>query len=85
MNEQLSNFKIADRQTFIRFLDLLRKDFLENRAEWQNKSIDDFLEAMTRYTEDIQGYYDNTNQNIDANKPSWEIFADILKGSKIYE
>ena len=85
MNEQLSNFKIADRQTFIRFLDLLRKDFLENRKEWQNKSIDDFLEAMTRYTEDIQGYYDNTNQNIDANKPSWEIFADILKVSKIYE
>lgn len=85
MNEQLSNFKVADRQTFIKFLDLLRKDFLENREEWQNKNIEDFLEAMTRYTEDIQGYYDNTNQNIDANKPRWEIFADTLKGSKIYE
>jgi hypothetical protein len=40
---------------------------------------------MARYSEDIQGYYDNTNQNIDANTPSWKLFADILLGAKIYE
>ncbi|MCP3933089.1 MAG: hypothetical protein GY705_28800 [Bacteroidetes bacterium] len=51
----------------------------------ENKTIDDFLEAIARYTDDIQGYYDNTGQNVDANKPDWKIFIDILKGASIYE
>ncbi|WP_431217459.1 DUF7660 family protein [Puia sp. P3] len=44
-----------------------------------------FLEAMVRYTEDIQEYYDNTNQEVDADIPSWKVFADIFLGARIYE
>jgi hypothetical protein len=40
---------------------------------------------MIRYSEDILGYYDNTNQKVDADTPSWKVFADILLGAKIYE
>jgi hypothetical protein len=85
MNDTLNNFKVTDRQSFIKFLDLLRKDFLDNPDEWENKNLDDFLEAMTRYTEDIQGYYDNTKQNVNADQPDWQTFADIFRGASIYE
>jgi hypothetical protein len=85
MNDTLNNFKVTDRQSFIKFLDLLRKDFLDNPDEWENKNLDDFLEAMTRYTEDIQGYYDNTKQNVNADQPDWQTFADISRGASIYE
>lgn len=44
-----------------------------------------FLEALSAYTEDIQGYYDNLKQNINADKPDWQTFSDIFKGAKIYE
>ncbi len=85
MTDYLSNFKVTDRQSFIKFIALLRDDLLKNPDNWENRNLDDFLEAMTRYTEDIQGYFDNTNQNVNANLPSWQTFAEIFKGSTIYE
>ena len=85
MNDTLNNFKVTDRLTFIEFLDLLRKDLLDNPASWENKSLPDFLEALSSYTKDIQGYYDNTAQPINANQPSWSTFADIFRGACIYE
>jgi hypothetical protein len=85
MTEQVSNFKVTDKKTFIEFIDLLRADLLANPEDWENKKLDDFLEAMSRYTEDIQGSYYNTNQSINTNQASWQLFADIFKGSSIYE
>jgi len=85
MTETVSNFKVTDRQTFIKFLDLLRQDFLNNPDSWENKTLPEFLEALSAYTEDIQGYYDNTKQSINANQANWQTFADIFKGAVIYE
>ena len=76
---------VNDRQTFADFIDKLRQDLKTNPSTWTNKSLDDFLEAMNRYAQDIDGYYKNTNQNINADTPSWRVFADILMGAKVYE
>lgn len=56
MNEKLYNFKVTGRKTFIKFLVLLRKDFLDNPENWENKKLLDFLEALSAYSEDLQGY-----------------------------
>jgi hypothetical protein len=85
MNDRLNDFKVSDRQTFIKFLDLLRKDFVDNPQSWENKSLPDFIEALSTYTNDIQSYYDNMKLNVNADKPDWSTFADIFKGAKIYE
>jgi hypothetical protein len=85
MNETLDNIKVNDRQSFISFLDLLHKDFLDNPESWENKNLPDFLEALSAYAKDIQGYYDNSKQNKSADKPDWATFADIISGAKIYE
>lgn len=76
---------ITDRQTFANFIEQLHHDFQTNPDDWTNKDLGDFLEAMSRYTEDIDGYYKNTDQNINADNPSWQVFADILMGAKVYE
>lgn len=76
---------ITDRKSFIHFLELLHQHLQTNPQEWENISLSDFLEAMLRYTEDIDGYYKNTNQAINADNASWQVFADILKGASIYE
>jgi hypothetical protein len=55
-----------DRLQFIDFLSELRTEYLNHPEIWENKNIDDYLEAMIRYSGDIQGYYDNTGQNIDG-------------------
>lgn len=79
------DIKVTDRKSFIEFLNLFHKDYLENPESWENKNLSDFLEALISYSEDIQGFYDNTKQNINADEPNWQTFADIFKGAKIYE
>ncbi len=73
------------RLDFIEFLKEFRKDLTNNDSKWENKTLEDFLEAMERYTEDVQGYYDNMKLNIDADKATWENFMTIMKGASIYE
>lgn len=85
MNDKLKDCKITDRQTFIKFLELLRQDFLDNPESWESKTIPEFLEALSGYTEDIQGYYDNMKLDVNSDTANWSTFADIFKGAKIYE
>ena len=85
MNNALQNFKVPDRQKFIEFLNLLQKDIANNKEAWENKTLPDFLEALGSYTEDIQGYYGNMKQDVNADHPSWQLFADMFKGATIYE
>jgi hypothetical protein len=85
MSDTLNDLKINNRETFIKFLDILHKDFLNNPESWENKTLPDFLEALKAFTEDIQGYYDNLKINVNADKPNWSTFADIFKGARIYE
>ena len=85
MNYTLENFDPKNRKEFVKFMDLLIKDYERNYGVWQNLTVEDFLYAIQSYAEDIDGYYKNTNQKIDPNEPSWKVFADILKGARIYE
>jgi len=40
---------------------------------------------MQRYSEDINGYYKNVHPDLNADLPTWRVFADILRGTVIYE
>lgn len=74
-----------NRQDFAKFLLDLQNDLENNPEAWENRTLFDFLEAMSRYSEDIHHYYANTGQDINADEPSWQIFADIMQGAKVYE
>jgi hypothetical protein len=73
------------RQEFIKFLKEFKTDFDKNEANSEPKTLSDFLESMIAYTEDIQGFYDNLDMNINADEASWENFSHILKGASMYE
>lgn len=72
---------IQTKSEFIKFLE----EELLNSPTWRNNDLKTFLEAMISYTEDIQGYYQNTGQETNSNEASWKLFADIIKGATIYE
>lgn len=82
MNESLHDILVTDRDSFIRFLGLLIEDLRNNRKGWPNDTLEHYLQAVASYTGHIQTYYDNTNQDVDADVPSWKVFADILKGAR---
>ncbi len=82
------NIKVTDRKSFEEFVKLLLADFykkVNNDKAWENNRLDLFLEAMSRYTADIDGYYQNVEPDQNADIPSWKVFADIMKGAVVYE
>jgi hypothetical protein len=85
MQANFESIEVNDRKSFIIFLKLYYQDLLNNKSLWENKDLKDFLEAMIRYTKDIDGYYINSDQSINPEIASWKLFADILKGTRVYE
>lgn len=76
---------IRTRQDFAKFLDALLADYKINIATWENRDLDSFLRALSRYAIDVDGFYKNTNQNVNADDASWKVFADMLMGARVYE
>lgn len=70
---------ISDRNSFISFVNKLKDQLVTGDATSINVDLLDVLEALNRYAEDIQGYCDNTGQVVNAEVPSWKVFADLLK------
>lgn len=72
------------KEEFITFLTSLLQDYRQNGAAWENRTLEDFLEAMLAWTVDSDGY----DINIDAlplSEPDWQRFADILRAATVYE
>jgi hypothetical protein len=80
--KEISQIKTKD--DFIRFLDAFIKDFKQNPNEWENNDLEKFLFAMKAWTEDMEGFYINQNKKV-PEKVEWEVFANILYASKMYE
>jgi hypothetical protein len=75
---------IKRKEDFIEFVELLIKDLKSNPDEWENKSLESYLEAIVSWTEDMEGYYLNNNLPIPENV-NWLAFANILIAAKMYE
>ena len=78
--------KIDSRADFVRFLDSLYKDFLEHGSDWENPTLERFLEALRAWCNDCPGYYRNVHDaEIDPDVPQWRVFADMLLAASVYE
>lgn len=80
--EQVENVK--SREDLIKFINQLRMDLQINKGKWENITLEDYLEAMESWIEDMDGYYLNVNQPFPT-QPSWKTIADILYASSMYE
>ena len=87
--DPLGTAHIGSRKGFVQFLDKLHAEYQQNGKAWENQTLGDFLEALSRYVEDIEGYYSNLShsggESINADFASWRVFADMLRGATIYE
>lgn len=87
--DPLDTAHIDSREGFVQFLDKLHADYLQNGKAWENQTLGDFLDALSRYAEDIGGYYSNLSlsggESTNADSASWRVFADMLRGAVVYE
>jgi|SRR6266853_5496195 hypothetical protein len=62
----------------------LRADLTDNPDEWENPTLDRFLEAMAAWVAASDNYYRNTGRPYPDNV-SWRLFAEVLAAARSYE
>ncbi|MHB9799638.1 DUF7660 family protein [Pseudomonas sp. MT3] len=75
---------INTREEFADFICGLKEDLESNPGEWENPTLERFLDAMEAWVRAMNFYVANSGDE-DVLTPSWQTFAKILLASKIYE
>lgn len=75
---------IKTKEEFADFICGLRDDLALNSADWENPTLERFLDAMEAWVRAMNSYAVNSGDD-EALIPSWQTFAKILFASKIYE
>jgi hypothetical protein len=68
--------RTEDLESFLRFVSALERDVVTHRGEWQNWTIDGYLEAAVAWARDSRQL---------PEPASWRSFAEFLYAGKIYE
>ncbi|EKO32359.1 hypothetical protein [Leptospira santarosai] len=76
---------VKSKKEFELFLMEMIEDYRQNKEMWECYDIESFLENILAYSKDIPGLYRNLNIDLDPKIASWQLFADILCGARIYE
>jgi hypothetical protein len=78
------NNSIRSREDLAGFVRELNRDLHDNPASWENASLERFLEAISAWVEDMDGYYLNQGKPV-PQQPDWKVVGDILMAAKMYE
>jgi hypothetical protein len=76
---------IATKDDFVAFAKKLRENLQQHPEDWENDTLDSFLEGLIGFAQDSEGYYNNLGVKSDPTRPSWRTFADPLLAARVYE
>ncbi|OMH29039.1 hypothetical protein [Motiliproteus sp. MSK22-1] len=76
---------VASSQDLADFIGKMLRDYQLNKDSWENVTLEAFLEAMSAWVEDMDGYYTNVGETFDDKNPTWSNFSDILSAATMYE
>ena len=82
VNELIEDIK--NKEDFISFINKLSNDNQINNDEWENKDILSYLEGVTSWVEDMDGYYKNMKLDVPTDI-DWKFIATLFYVGKIYE
>jgi hypothetical protein len=75
---------VRSREAFIAHVRALRSDLVENRDEWENTNLGEFLEALAAWVQDMDGYFADLGQ-ASAPELTWALVAQMLCAAAVYE
>ncbi|WP_431093333.1 DUF7660 family protein [Pseudomonas brassicacearum] len=76
---------VSTRAGFVDFVEMLSRDYVSNRDEWQNDTLDQFLLRLSGFASDMGGCYKNMGEAVDVEKITWRIAAEMLIAATVYE
>ena len=76
--------KVASRDNFVEFIEHLNQDYQQKSADWENKTLEQFLSGLSSFTRDMAGYYKNMGEVIDVEHITWRLAAEMLLAATVY-
>ena len=76
--------QIETREDFVAMLAELLLDLRTKPEEWENSTLERYLEAIADWTGDSDGYYANRGIPV-PEQPNWRTFGEVLLAAKYYE
>jgi hypothetical protein len=59
------------------FIGAMHEDLLQNSKDWENSTLDGFLDALAAWTTDMDGYFQNLGEQAPP-QPSWRLIGRML-------
>lgn len=75
---------VSNRADFCSFVDALRSELTSKESEWVNSNLSDYLEALSAWVRDMDGFYENKGLAVPESF-SWSDLAQMLNVAKYYE
>lgn len=66
------------------FVEELRLSLAHSEEDWENITLDHYLDAMGRWLGSVEQLCKNTSKELPSDVP-WSLFAEILFAASIYE
>ena len=82
LNQQV--YEIKSKSDLVDFIKSLCEDFKSSGEEWESLRIDDYLEALSAWLQDMDGYFANRNEGAPKTL-DWKLFGMALLAAKSYE
>ncbi|WP_436772217.1 DUF7660 family protein [Yinghuangia sp. YIM S09857] len=74
---------IPDRAALIAVINELRDDFLRRGSEWENATLDSFLDALAAWLDAAPRWYADNDQELPA-QGDWAVMARALMAARVY-
>jgi len=75
---------IKTRGDLANFVYALHSSLLQSDHIWENHTLDRYLEALSAWVHDMDGYYLNHGMPV-PQQPTWRVVADTLYAASMYE
>ena len=75
---------VRTRHDLARFVDALRRDLDANEEAWENPTLDRYLEALSGWIADMEGWFANRGVP-EPEQPDWNLVGHMLYAAKVYE
>lgn len=80
--EQLKH--IETRDDFVVFMQNLLRDWRQHPEQWENVTLEAYLEAIAAWVQDMDGYYCNRGEPLPKHL-TWRNVGEILLAGRVYE
>ena len=77
------DYEVNDQRDLIAVIAHMRTDLAANPEDWENPTLDRFLESMAAWLSEFPQSYLNTRQPVPG--PDWRFVADVLLAARVYE